>query len=182
MGDDGKGYFANQGMIKDIGGRDGGEISYIILQNDALHSRLDRMERRLREAERERDRAVEDCDRRDRVNTCLRGLVHNEIEATAAARDLASLLDARCRWVYRSVSAAAAGVSVACYSVYAAHALLGLIDDSSAWGMVAAVHAAGLAAASSAVMIQDRRVTAARSALAQATHASSTVHSLVDEI
>ncbi|AUF82731.1 hypothetical protein TetV_649 [Tetraselmis virus 1] len=58
--------------------------SYIILQNDSLHAQLERMKRSCERASKEKDELVSDLESSEKTKTCLRGMLHNEVEKIEA--------------------------------------------------------------------------------------------------
>ena len=85
-------FFGTKTELADVAKREDASTSYIILQNDRLHSQADRLQRRIRDLERERDRASDDSDRAERSRTCLRGMLHNEVEKSEILGDMVAQL------------------------------------------------------------------------------------------
>jgi hypothetical protein len=88
-----EGFFGTRAELEDIS-RGHGSTAYVVLQNDRLHGTVDRLHRRVREAERERDRAVSEAGIAERARVCLRGIMHNEIEKAQAGIRLSQTLRA----------------------------------------------------------------------------------------
>lgn len=81
-------FFGTKNELTDVAKKDDASTSYIIFQNDRLHSQTERFQKKIRDLEKERDRAVEDSDRAERSRNCLRGMLHNEIEKSKILGDI----------------------------------------------------------------------------------------------
>lgn len=169
------GYFATQQELADVSKTDGAG-GYVILQNDALHSRVERLERRVREAERERDRASAEADRRDRSATCMKGLLHNQVEEAACARRLCDALDAGGRGALRAM-ASASMVS------FVAAAILAAPPFPAARAAAVAMQACATTATVFIWLRGEPTAVAERRAELSATgRASAGLHELIDEL
>ena len=81
-------FFGSRGELTEVVKKDDASTAYIIFQNDRLHAQVDRMQRRIKDLERDLNRAVDDSDRAERSRTCLRGMLHNEIEKGRIVTDI----------------------------------------------------------------------------------------------
>lgn len=111
-------YFGSKSELAEISKKDDASTSYVIFQNDRLHSHVERLQRRVKELERERDKAVEDADRAEMSKTCIKGMLHNEIQRSQLLGDVVLNLEARgerlssFRSAYSASSAAHAAVAL----------------------------------------------------------------------
>lgn len=85
-------YFGSQQELGEVLKKDDASLSYILLQNDRLHAKVERLERKVRDVERDRDGAVGDGERAERSRVCLRGMLHNEIEKSSLYEELVAEL------------------------------------------------------------------------------------------
>ena len=123
-------YFGTKAELADVSRKDDASTAYIIFQNDRLHSQADRLQKRLRDAERERDRSADDADRSERSRTCLRGMLHNEVERSSVLREMLGLAESA------AAARAADGARVA--GAAAVHAAFGLALHALGWWLAGA--------------------------------------------
>jgi hypothetical protein len=189
--------------VKEAAGEDP-TISYIVLQNDSLHSQLERAKRSIERASRERDLAVKDLDSAERTKVCLKGVLHNEAEKAeirgklvdAAVEHLRAHGDSSARasrdgWIAGAVSVSTGAVlaaGLAAWNVIEAEGA-----PATAGAAAAAVAGAALAAywalkpdpAPGDPVVaydSDPRVVSLKDELARSLRGSSHIHEIIDEL
>eukprot|EP00873_Tetraselmis_striata_P043938 jgi/Tetstr1/464202/TSEL_009007.t1 len=188
-------FFGTRGELKEVAKKDDASTAYIIFQNDRLHAHMNRMERRAKEAERHLARASDDTERAERTLTCLRGMLHNEIEKGRMLTEINSVMrrhrDAMSRTLETMGFAAATHAAL----TFGAHSLAWAAnpDTSSLDSLTFAFHL-GSAAVFGWVWYRSRADAGAgcRSAgrvlselndqLAEATRGTEHLHEIVDEL
>eukprot|EP00873_Tetraselmis_striata_P033872 jgi/Tetstr1/454136/TSEL_041055.t1 len=187
-------FFGTKTELEEAIRKDDGCTAYIILQNDRLHTQAERQQRRIREVEQQRERIAEEAERAERSKTCLRGMLHNQIEKAQILSEItAELARSRAR------ANANAGKLLSQVAVQAALALgahtatwwaggggpaalaliAGHIGSVAAFGMLCA-HAARRAA--SAEQGTDAALAELHLRLAAAEKGTDHLHDIVDEM
>lgn len=186
-------FFGTRSELADVAKKDDASTAYIIFQNDRLHSNVDRLQKRIKDAERDLHRATDDSDRAERSRTCLRGMLHNEIEKGRISRDVNAMLQEHNLYL-GEVTKKTGTMSVVHASVaLGVHALAWLWPDGSLDSLALAVHL-GNAAVFGWMYCCARSQTASRTLadrsalaemekqLASASRGTDHLHDIVDEL
>lgn len=167
--------------------------AYVVQQNQFLHSEVARLRSRAERSSRERESAAVELEAAQRARTCLRGLLHNEIEVTRLRGELITTWRTafeRMRGRARRFAAQAALAAAGLVAVEIRHAFA---DDEAAWCAASGVDvlAAARVAACAAVAIGavallacsgEPDTTKVLQQLAAAERGSDALHAVVDEI
>lgn len=86
-------FFGSRRELGEISKKDDAATAYIILQNDRLHSQVERATKRIKDLDRELASARADAERAERSKTCILGVVHNEVEKSRIMSDIVTAMD-----------------------------------------------------------------------------------------
>jgi predicted RNase H-like nuclease (RuvC/YqgF family) len=178
-------YFGNSNDMEEIKTKDNSSQAYLILQNNQLFSENAKLRAKIDRMRSEKETLGADCDNMERTKTCLKGLLHNEVEIndiqkeirTVYAADMALMRTSAFNFAMEVLFASLvfAG-SVALKTVSRSHGELILLCQALA---CAGTSVSALLFASS---IESTDVTHLEKDLQNAQKASNNLHGVVDEL
>lgn len=86
-------FFGNRKELNDVVKRDDATTAYIIMQNDSMHSQIEKLKRSVERVSKERDNAVDDFERNERSKVCIRGMLHNELEKSKMLEEMVDVYE-----------------------------------------------------------------------------------------
>jgi len=84
-------YFGSAEDMSEIKSKDNSSQEYLILQNNQLFSENAKLRNRVERVKSEKEVLSTDCDNMERTKTCLKGLLHNEVEINDLQKEIRNI-------------------------------------------------------------------------------------------
>lgn len=179
-------YFGSAEDMSEIKSKDNSSQEYLILQNNQLFSENAKLRNRVERVKSEKEVLGTDCDNMERAKTCLKGLLHNEVEIndiqkeirTIQANDLAAMRRTALGFAVEIIAA------VACLAGTVALDMAYKNDHEKILWMVQMCLCAGTAASALvfAASVDSTNIAPLEESLKDAQKASNNLHCIIDEI
>lgn len=179
-------YFGSAEEMSVIKGKDNASQAYLILQNNQLFSENAKLRSKVERVKSEKEVIGTDCDNMERTKTCLKGLLHNEVEINEIQREIRRVHAADLGTMRRAALGFAVQV-VAAVACLAGSVVLDMVYNPEhkhiIWmGQVCLCTGTAASAFVFAATLESTDVTALEGGLKDAQKASNNLHCIIDEI
>lgn len=179
-------YFGSAEDMAEVKKKDNSSQEYLILQNNQLFSENAKLRSRVERVKSEKEVLNADYDNMERTKTCLKGLLHNEVEIneiqkeirTIQAKDLVAMRRTALGFAVEIIAA------LACLAGTVALDMASKPEHEKILWMVQTCLCAGTAASALvfAASVDSTNVAPLEESLKDAQKASSNLHCIIDEI
>jgi len=178
-------YFGSAEDMSEIKNKDNSSQEYLILQNNQLFSENAKLRTRVERVKSEKEVLSTDCDNMERSKTCLKGLLHNEVEINEIQKEIRTIQAKDLLEVRRTALGFAVEIiaALACLTGTVALDMAYPEHEKILW-MVQTCLCAGTAASALvfATSIDATNIAPLEENLKDAQKASNNLHCIIDEI
>ena len=179
-------YFGSAEDMSEIKNKDNSSQEYLILQNNQLFSENAKLRNRVERVKSEKEVLGSDCDNMERTKTCLKGLLHNEVEINDLQKEIRNIQATDLVAMRRTALGFAVEViaAVACIAATAGLDMAYNSEHEKIFWMVQMCLCVGTAASAVifAASIESTNIAPLEESLKDAQKASNNLHCIIDEI